>query len=328
MFSRTRRHLRAGEEVVVAAPEEILATLDEDGALDGLPFMPEMLPYCGKRFQVSRRVEKTCVEGYWTQRLFPANDVVFLEELRCDGARHDGCKRACMIFWKEAWLRRAKPGAPPLRVDDEQLERLRSRLKVKHDATHYHCQSTQLGAITKAYPPKYKFGVVPQSVWVSLREIWVGNRSALEVAGLMAHGARLFLEKRRTETGVLTVPGPNKRTPTLSLDLQPGERVRVKSAVEIRATLDHDSRNRGLGMTKAMTSNCGSEHTVRAKVNRIILETTGEMREIENTVSLDGLQCLCHRYHFGSCPRADLEYWREIWLERCGPSSSSGDERG
>ena len=110
MPARNRRHFRAGDEVVVRAPEEILATLDANGALDRLPFMPEMMSHCGSRFRVARRLEKTCVEGYWSQRRFPANDVVFLEELRCSGDQHDGCKRGCMVFWKEAWLRRVKSG--------------------------------------------------------------------------------------------------------------------------------------------------------------------------------------------------------------------------
>jgi hypothetical protein len=48
--------------VVVRSREEILATLDADGTLDGLPFMPEMLSWCGREHQVERRAEKTCVD--------------------------------------------------------------------------------------------------------------------------------------------------------------------------------------------------------------------------------------------------------------------------
>ena len=47
--------LRAGQWVEVRAKAEILGTLDERGRLDGLPFMPQMLGYCGQRFKVYKR---------------------------------------------------------------------------------------------------------------------------------------------------------------------------------------------------------------------------------------------------------------------------------
>jgi len=31
---------------------------------------------------------------------------VHLEGLRCDGEYHDGCDALCLLYWKEAWLRR------------------------------------------------------------------------------------------------------------------------------------------------------------------------------------------------------------------------------
>ena len=37
--------LRAGDWVEVRSKEEILATLDENGRLEDLPFMPQMLQY-------------------------------------------------------------------------------------------------------------------------------------------------------------------------------------------------------------------------------------------------------------------------------------------
>ena len=55
--NRPRRpplHLRVGEIVEVRSEAEILATLDERGELDGLPFMPEMLDFCGRRFRVHK----------------------------------------------------------------------------------------------------------------------------------------------------------------------------------------------------------------------------------------------------------------------------------
>ncbi len=51
--------LRAGDLVEVRSEDEILRTLDSRGTLDSLPFMPEMLPFCGKRFRVSKRADVT-----------------------------------------------------------------------------------------------------------------------------------------------------------------------------------------------------------------------------------------------------------------------------
>jgi len=39
---------RAGDWAEVKSADEILASLDERGCLDGLPFMPEMLQYSDK----------------------------------------------------------------------------------------------------------------------------------------------------------------------------------------------------------------------------------------------------------------------------------------
>src|SRR5690242_17544251 len=99
--------LRPGDLVEVKDPDEILETLDSDGTLDHLPFMPEMLEFCGKRFRLANRAVKTCFTGPAAPiRTFRGDDVVTLEQVRCSGASHDGCQKECLIFWREAWLRK------------------------------------------------------------------------------------------------------------------------------------------------------------------------------------------------------------------------------
>src|SRR5690349_2802614 len=97
--------LRAGDWVEVLSKEEILTTLDLTGRLEQLPFMPEMFQYCGKRFRVFKRAHKTCdpPNGMAGRRMRSA---VHLDGVRCDGTGHGGCQAACLIFWKEAWLKR------------------------------------------------------------------------------------------------------------------------------------------------------------------------------------------------------------------------------
>ena len=94
---------RAGDWVEVRSKEEILGTLDGRGRLEELPFMPQMFQYCGQRFQVYKRAHKTCdtVNRTGGRRLSRAVHL----ELRCDGEAYGGCQAACLLFWKEAWLK-------------------------------------------------------------------------------------------------------------------------------------------------------------------------------------------------------------------------------
>src|SRR5690242_7226316 len=103
-------NLHAGEWVEVRSKAEILQTLDEHAQLDGLPFMPQMFKYCGQRFRVYKRAHKTC------DTVFPVRgrrmvDAVHLET-RCDGEAYGGCQAGCLLFWKEAWLKRVDRAQP------------------------------------------------------------------------------------------------------------------------------------------------------------------------------------------------------------------------
>src|SRR5258705_13858251 len=96
--------LRAGDWVEVRSAPEILATLDERGCLEGLPFMPEMLAACGKRFRVFKSAHKGC-DTIKTSASFRMADAVHLLGQRCDGGAHGGCQARCLIYWKDAWLK-------------------------------------------------------------------------------------------------------------------------------------------------------------------------------------------------------------------------------
>jgi hypothetical protein len=304
-----------GSWVVVRSANEILSTLDDNGTLDGLPFMPEMLNCCGKSFHVQRRVDKTCVDGH-PMRRFPANDVVVLEGPRCDGGSHDGCKHGCRIYWKQAWLR-------PFDADDAGIERadgdhdkLHARLKVKSDEHHYFCQSTELLKSTEDFPP----GGNPRAR-IALTEIRNGDIGILQALQMLALYLRQKILRKLDCDSWLR--GPHKRTPTQSLNLQPGELVRVKSRAQIVQTLDHNMSNRGMMLCYEMMRCCGREAEVRYRVDRLINESTGLMREISDAVTLSsmrgcgslGEECLCYGEP-GDCPRGELMYWKEIWLER------------
>jgi hypothetical protein len=301
--------LRAGDWVEVRAPEEIARTLDESGALDGLPFMPEMIAFCGRRFQVLRRAEKTCVEYpdlSYHMREFLNNDVVVLDVDRCTGQDHDGCGRACHLFWKSAWLRPVSNGSGVTLASSGGIEQLRARTRTKVNETRYYCQSTELAAATAPLSRA-------RTLWKAFADVRSGSRGVFQMSWYVLSPfwrEVVHLFERPVKVG------PLKRTPVGNLQLRPGEIAKILTEQEIVQTLDGKARNRGLSCDRGMRRYCGGEFKVRNRLDRMISESTGEMRSVEGTVILDGLSCLCWWNHLGGCPREDYMYWREVWLDR------------
>lgn len=113
--------------------------------------------------------------------------------------------------------------------------------------------------------------------------------------------------------------GPIRET----LDLAPGELVEVRSIEEILTTLDHNRRNKGLRWMTGMRQYCGKRYRVHKRVERIMLETNGELRNMKNTVLLQGV--MCDGAAFGGCDRSCFHFWREVWLKRV-PEQQGTDE--
>src|SRR5262245_47165174 len=137
--------LRAGDWVVVRSKEEILATLDQNGALEGMPFMQEMLAFCGRRMRVIAIAHKTCDPAYRTQGR-RINRAVHLEASRCSGAAHGGCQAECNLFWKDAWLKPA-PAAEGAELDvnsEPSLSAAESARIPSQRGDRYTCQATEL----------------------------------------------------------------------------------------------------------------------------------------------------------------------------------------
>jgi len=299
--------LRPGDLAEVKSPSEILQTLDANGTLDQLPFMPEMIDSCGKRFKVSRRVVKICTSGSGsTIRRFRADDVVLLDGLRCSGADHDGCQKACMIFWREAWLRKVEDAAVQSDVDLRGREQLRARLKTSTGPKTYFCQASELW---KAANPLSRW----ERFTRCFAEIRAGNCNAFEMAQRV--GIWLFWRFRRLFLGAYA-RGSNKTTPVESLNLQPEELVEVRSMEDIVETLNETAHNRGLWFSPDMRLLCGKQKRVARRIDKLIVDGTGEMRQLRNTVYLEGSLCGCAYVAFGGCSRCEFVYWREIWLRR------------
>jgi hypothetical protein len=315
-----RLGLRVGEWVEVRSQEEILATLDEAGDLDGLPFMPEMVAHCGRRYQVWKRAEKACdtIHKTGSRRMM---DAVHLVGLRCDGSAHGGCQAGCLLFWKEAWLRRvAGPhgatdarGMPPSRPDARLLAAARRPSDpAASDGDVYRCQATQMFAATQ--PMSWRD---PRQYWRDLRCGNVTLRQAV-AAGIFALAN--MIRRRLGRREVPRIAGPiTGRTPAGEpLHLVPGDLVEVKSHAEILATLDTQGRNRGLRFDVEMVRYCGRRFRVLRRVERILDERTGRMMHLPgDCIVLEGVTCVGDRSRRRLfCQRAIYPYWREIWLRR------------
>ncbi len=98
------------------------------------------------------------------------------------------------------------------------------------------------------------------------------------------------------------------------LNLQPGEIAEVRSEEEIAETLDENGKNGGLWFMPEMRRYYGQRFKVYKRVERIIMEATGEYRRMKNTVLLEGVICDGSEHH--GCDRSCFHYWRESWLKR------------
>jgi len=335
MFRARRRKplcFRRGDLVVVRSEQEIRATLDAEGKLEGLPLMPEMVQFFGRAFRVCCRAERVFLDRYnYVARMERA---VFLEGVRCDGTSHGGCHMGCLLFWKEAWLRPAeadergekgdspifaarKSGQSPAAA--ERADRVQSRSAAVSAApcrqnagttgcptARFCCQATELVYATSRLP----WWDARQYV----RDLTSGDLTLGQFARMLPG---LVFRKLRRWCGRgpgNAVVGRQEKTETASLRLQPGEWVEVKSRAEIEATLDALGRNRGLGFGGEMLAYCGRPFRVAHRVERLIVEWTGQMRQVSNTVALEGVTCQGRAMR--GCPRDCYHLWREIWLRR------------
>jgi hypothetical protein len=297
-----RQRFFRGQLVEVRSSAEIAATLDANGKLDGVPFMPEMARYCGKQVRVFRRAEKTCVAGAGLRRM---RATVLLEDLRCDGAFHDDCQRHCLFFWKEAWLKPVASHAAPSQADaisDHTMPPWVRQLPTRHDGL-YSCQSTQLFDATETLS---RWSFVP-----FMREIFHKELSIQDFLKIVYRAAvhRFF---GRKAPGILV--GTEGRKFKGSLNLQAGEWVNVKNAEEIQANLNPEGSNCGLAFRPNMAEAIGGRYQVAFPVQKIILEQSGKMVHLTNTVALKGV--VCQGVCAANCPRAEYLYWRESWLRR------------
>jgi hypothetical protein len=340
----------------VRSKEEILQTLDKSGQLEGLPFMPEMEEFCGRRFRVFKRAHKTCdpPNGLEGRRMLRA---VHLAELRCSGAAHGGCQARCLLFWKDAWLKRIgddteagvctqrRPPAGAQHVgagrgctaEDVVAGTRRQAEEPTSGEPVYICQSTELAQATeplrwwdlRQYAEDYKSGNVRLSQMLAGLVLPLYSQVVSAGLGLGAVLRWIYDSIQRTYGGT---PYPLRfgkvprgaRTPSVKLDLQAGDLVEVRKYKDILSTITEEGHNRGMIFDAEMVPYCGGTYRVLARVSKIINEKTGKMHHLKSDcIMLDGVVCRASYARYRRfCPRSIYPYWREIWLRRVAANIS------
>jgi hypothetical protein len=327
---------RAGQLVEVRSAAEIMATLDENGELEALPFMPEMLQYCGRQFRVGKVASKLC-DTMTRSGMRRMHDAVHLADLRCGGSAHGGCQANCLIYWKTAWLRplaeaAAEPTLPseltlpsePVVPDSTTnimltLTDLSRRPADVDGAERYRCQVTELlRAAPDSLPMRDLAQYVDDVRSGNVGPVWTARAFAIGLFNRYQDRSRQklprwLLFRHGLPWGFLR--GRPGKTPTGRTDLQPGELVRIKSKHEIEQTLNEELLNRGMGFDAEMARFCGRTARVSRRVTQILDEKTGRMIHMKSPcIVLEGI--ICEGAYNASCPRGIPAYWREIWLDR------------
>ena len=279
---------------------EIAATLDGDDQIDGLPFMPEMRSFAGTVHEV-RPINRLMVEGTGVRSI---SDAFIIDALRCDGSAHQGCRRACLLVWKGAWLSSDLHAAAASKdADDEQPVASEARGPCQGDAR----------ALMAATTPRSVLD--PRQYAADVRS---GTRSMLDITSMLTTmmADRLRWQVGKARSRLLGVDKPARNPP---LQLRPGDLVQVRSRAEIRRTLDRHQKHHGLHFADGMWQYCGQQLRVLHAVDRFVVEETGRLVEARDTWYLEG--ATCDGLTFRGCPRNCHWFWRGAWLR---PAPANG----
>jgi len=307
LFARDR--FGVGDLVEIRSLESIRRTLDEKGTLDGVPFMPEMIPFCGRKARVLRCVDKVYDYGR-SKTLRRMRDCVLLVETRCDGSAHGGCQARCSIFWKTAWLSpvgstaKTAPEAPV--PEPASVPRQADAANAMNQQETYVCQYTEVAAAS-APMPKW-------DLRQDLRPLFSGNVSFAAFCVALLTRQFNWLQGLRGGTPFPEVTNSGlAKTPVVHKQIAANDEVGVSGMDAIGATLDVTNRNRGLWFDREMVKHCGQKYRVLQRVDRIIDDANGRMVPMKTPcIMLDDVVASGEFLRF--LAQQEYLFWRESWL--------------
>lgn len=300
-----RPRFLVGDWVEVRPFAEIAATLDAEGKLESMPFMPEMQRFCGRRARIFRCVDKVYDYGR-SKGLRRLERTYLLHQMRCDGSAHGGCQANCYLLWKESWLKHADHRADTGARAHDLAAAPAVNLVTSSATKRFVCQFTELWQSTRQLSPR--------DLRQDLRPLFSGNVTLR--AFIVASLTQLFnwVQERRQGAGYPHFQhGALTATPAVNHALQAGDRVRVLDPAGIRRTLDKSNKNRGLWFDLDMLKHCSQDYEVLLRVHRIIDNVSGEMLEMKSPcIVLQGVDYSGEPLRL--CMQEEHLYWREAWL--------------
>lgn len=334
-----------GTVVRIRSEQEIERALTSEGTVEGVPFTYEHRLFCDSTHEVLSEVRSILVEGYGQRRI---KDVYLLKGATCSGVAHRGCQRNCLLFFRREWLE--KPGTSE--TGQSSVESLRGSIPagsrytagIESGNALPSCQGQgdllvratipwafdiwqRIGQIFRAEIGIGEFMSVMLFLWNKLWDIeqpvW---KLSTEKFGKAVWVVIWFLLRqnigwRFKKFKIRNLGSEQSKSSkeqladiTEKMQLQPGERVRVRSREEIIATLGPNGKNRGLSFVGSMLKYCKREYTVMTRVERVIDERTSKLKTLTGSVMLEGV--ICDGVSYRGCQRKCLWIWRDDWLER------------
>ena len=262
--------------------------------------------------------------------MYRMRNAVHLEGLRCDGQAHGGCQAGCLLYWKEAWLRRVpsdgrEPAGPPPEPAPQRL------------------LATLAAATRKAGRDLRRRG----AVLVPGDGIAPGGARARPFLGRQPVRAGRQVGQRqparrrprRRHRGVQRVPGPQPQV-RAEATADPGRSTVALHRREAREDPGRQARpaTRGTGRVRSKeeisarstattaTADCRSTRRCCGTAGRGQGATAGRPDHRRAHRQAAAAAASLHRprgRHLPRrlqpyCPRSNYPYWREIWLERVG----------
>jgi hypothetical protein len=266
----------AGETVRIVPEEAILKSVDpRTKALDGCLFMEQMGDYCGNTYRILK-VVRVFLDERQHRTFEPKSPMYLLEGLTCNGRVSEfphRCDRRCFLLWHEQWLGRSDQG-PSSRLDDRKKPSSSS-------AGSTRCQLQLYDELGHKNP-------------------WLNEKLQFSIArlGHYRRKIRARLHTRNHAAARVQIPRDEIRS---------GDLVRVRTAEEIKGTLDRRGQTGGCGFAGPMYRYCGKEFRVVEKVDHFFDQARERFCKCKDLFLLEGAYC-------DSCDRNCFYFWHINWL--------------